>query len=368
MPATLNNTAPFCGQKFYVGLDVPKKSWTVTVRTLGIEMAHFNQAANAQQLANYLQARYPGGYFLSAYEAGFCGTSHHEALCQLDIHNIIINAADLPQTDKQKNNKTDLHDSRAIARYLEKDLIRGIHIMPEEQQQRRALFRCREAFVKDTTRTTNRIRSLLYFFGIEVPQAFQDKQYLSKNFLNWLDTVPLTTQEGMDTLHYYSSQLIHLRKQVLLVTTRLRKSILDHYKESYSCLLSVPGIGSVKAMALLSEIGDFQRFKDPDEYASYLGLVPAEHRSGERVYDARIQPRCNLYLRPLLIEAAWRAIRTCPKLLAYYRRHVGKNNKKAIIKVARKLALIAKSVVIHKGMYQADYGKEKVFSNQRETD
>lgn len=356
MPITLNDT-DFCGQKFYIGLDVHKKSWAVTIRTLGTEVAHINQASDAQQLARYLHARFPNGDFCSAYEAGFSGTSHHQALCKLGISNIIINPADLPQTDKQKNNKTDLHDSRAIARYLEKDLVHGIHIMPLDQQERRALFRCRQATLKDTTRAINRIRSLLYFFGIELPESFKDKEYISKKLLDWLETVKLATEEGVETLHYYKDNLIYQRKQVLVITRRLRKSITDNYKESYTCLLSVPGIGPVTAMALLSEIGDFSRFKDPDEFASYMGLIPAEHRSGDTTSNARMQPRCNTHLRPLLIEASWRAIRICPSLLAYYRKHVGKNNKKAIVKVARKLALIAKAVAINKVPYQANYVK-----------
>jgi transposase len=355
MPALTNKSPDFSEQTFYIGIDVHRKSWTVTVRTFGLEVAHFNQPPNAQYLAHYLNHKFCGGYFISAYEAGFCGTSDHEALRELGIQNIVINAADLPQTDKQKNNKTDLHDSRAIARYLEKGLLNSIHIMSIEQQERRALFRCREAVVKDSTRAVNRVRSFLYFFGIDVPEQFKEKGYISKQFLNWLDSVNPATQEGKETLQHYVDQLIYLRKQVLEVTKKLRKSVMDHFKDTYTSLLSVPGIGSVTAMALLAETGDLSRFKNPDDFSSYLGLVPAERRTGETVYNVQLQPRCNTHLRPLLIEASWLAIRQCPVLLSYYRKHVSKNNKKAIIKVARKLALIAKAVAISKRTYQADY-------------
>jgi transposase len=48
----------------------------------------------------------------------------------------------------------------------------------------------------------------------------------------------------------------------------------------------------------------------------------------------------------MLVEAAWVAIRYSPSLLAYYKKHAaGKNdNNKAIIKVARKLAMIVRAV------------------------
>jgi transposase len=82
MPITSNKFNDFEGQTFYVGLDVHKKSWAVTVRTLGFEVSHFTQDADAGQLSRYLSNRYPGGNFVSAYEAGFCGTSVHHLLCK----------------------------------------------------------------------------------------------------------------------------------------------------------------------------------------------------------------------------------------------------------------------------------------------
>lgn len=345
----------FTGQTFYVGLDVHKKSWTVTVRTLELEVAHFSQAPDALHLSRYLKNKYPGGHFVSSYEAGFCGTTPHEALCGAGLENIVIHAADLPQTDKQKKNKTDLHDSRAIARYLEAGLLRSIYIMPVEQQERRSLFRLREAKVKDVTRCNNRLKSFLFFFGIQLPEEFRDKEYLCNRFLTWLSKLNNVTQSGTDTMQQYLEELIYQRKQLLLITRKLRKAVIDHYQESYASLLTVPGIGSITAMALLAETGDLNRFKDPDQFTSYLGLTPGEQSSGETIYNIRIQPRCNKHLRPLLIEAAWVAIRRCPVLLAYYKKHVGRNNKRAIVKVARKLALIAKAVAVNKTTYQSGY-------------
>jgi transposase len=355
MSIKLNKSTDFTGQSFFVGLDVHKKSWTVTVRSLGLEVGHFTQEPNAVSLAKYLSNRYPGGVFRSAHEAGFCGTSHHAALCRAGIDNIIIHPADLPQTDKQRNNKTDLHDSRAIAKYLEAGVLAGIHVMPVDQQERRALFRCREAKVRDVTRCTNHLRSFLDYSGIALPEVFRDSEYINKNFLSWLSNLVLATPEGTATLRQYTEDLKYQRQQLLQITRRLKQAIASHYGQRYTSLLTVPGIGPITAMAILAETGDLNRFNNPDEFASYLGLVPGEQSSGETVYSISIQSRCNRHLRPLLIEAAWTAIRRCPVLLAYYRKHMGKNNKKAIVKVARKLALIAKSVSLKMTEYQSGY-------------
>jgi len=354
MPVTTKFT-DFSGQSFYIGLDVHKKSWTVTVRALNMELAHFSQAPDAIQLSRYLQRNYPGGRFLSAYEAGFCGTSYHDALVRAGVENIIIHPADLPESDKEKKNKTDLHDSRAIARYLEAGILRGIHIMPLDQQERRSLFRCRQATVGNVTRCTNRLRSLLYYYGIELPDNFREKEYISSRFLEWLSNLELTTDQGTETLQNYIEDLQYNRKRLLFITRKLKKAIAEHYLQSYTSLSTVPGFGPITTIALLVETGDLTRFDDPDEYCSYLGLVPSEQSSGESVYSSHLQPRCNTHLRPLLIEAAWTAIRRSPALLAYYRKHAVKNNKKAIVKVARKLALIAKAVALKQQVYQEDY-------------
>jgi transposase len=354
MPVTTKFT-DFSGQSFYIGIDVHKKSWKVTVRGLNIELVHFSQAADADQLSKYLHTHYPGGTFFSAYEAGFCGTSHHHALWRSGIKNIIIHPADLPESDKEKKNKTDLHDSRAIAKYLESGVLTGIHIMPVDQQERRSLCRCRQAKVRDVTRCTNRLRSLLDYHAVELPETLREKEYISRYFLDWLLKLKLATEHGTETLQHYIEDLQYHRRQLLSITRKLRKAITEHYQQSYACLLTVPGIGPITAITLLAETGDLNRFKNPDEFCSYVGLIPSEQSSGERTYSNRIQPRCNTHLRPLLIEAAWTAIRRCPGLLAYYRKHVSKNNKKAIVKVARKLALIAKAVALNKQVFHADY-------------
>jgi transposase len=68
-----------------------------------------------------------------------------------------------------------------------------------------------------------------------------------------------------------------------------------------------------------------------------------------------MQPRCNRHLRPLLVEASWMAIRRSPALFAYYSKHAVRNPKRAIIKVARRLAMIAKGVATTQQLYQPEY-------------
>lgn len=343
-----------------MGLDVHKKSWSVTVRSLDKQVAHFTQPPSANSLVLTLKKKFPGGVFYSAYEAGFCGTSAHEQLCKLGITNIIVHAADIPSTDKQKKNKTDLHDSRSIAENLERNNLRGIYVPTREQQELRSLFRLRETKVKEVTRANNRLKSSLNYYDIVIPEKVTKKEFISTKVLEWLDNLELASEAGTITKQEQIEELRHQRKQLSKITRQLRQQIQTIHGEDYPRLLTIPGVGAITSMAFLAEIADFARFDNPDKYCSYLGLMPWSDSSGDSIKTKGIQPRCNKHLRPLIIEASWVAIRTAPELFAYYSKHAVKNNKHAIIKVARRLALIVRGVVIKKEGYKANYLQQKL--------
>lgn len=359
LSTNLQNSTDFNDQKFYVGLDVHKRSWSVTVRSLGIQVGHFTQRPGAEALSNYLRKNFPGGDYYSAYEAGFCGTGFHEQLCKLGISNMIVHAADIPATDKQKKNKTDVHDSSSIAKHLEKGNLEGIHILSREQQELRSVFRLREGKVKDVTRANNRLKSAMMYFGIVLPETLSKKDYLSLKALAWLNDCQMASPAGKITLQQYIAELKYQRSQLSQLTLLLRNQVKAVHSTSYECALSVPGIGGITGIAMLAEIADFTRFDDPDEYCSMLGLCPWPDSSGDTIKTKGMQPRCNRHLRPLLIEASWTAIRKSPELFAYYSKHATRDSKKAIVKVARRLALTVRAVIINGQPYQPGYSQNR---------
>jgi transposase len=264
MPTTkLQKSIDFRGQSFFVGIDVHKNSWSINIRSLNLNLEHFSQPPSVKALINHLHKKYPGGKYHSAYEAGFCGTGIHEELCRGGVQNIIVNAGDIPSTDKQNKNKTDVHDSRSIAFHLEKGNLHGIYIMDRKRQELRSLFRFRESKVRDLTRTTNRLKAFLFYFGVRFSEAFEGREYVSSKVLTWLSKLELATEAGKITLKRYMDDLIYHRRQLLATTKELRTVMQAKYRDPYRCLLSVPGIGPITAIALLAEIGDFNRFDNP---------------------------------------------------------------------------------------------------------
>jgi transposase len=192
-----------------------------------------------------------------------------------------------------------------------------------------------------------------------LPDSISKKEFISKKVMEWLANLELASTAGTLAKQELIEALEYHRKQEYKITRLLREQIKASHGDAYQRLISVPGIGPVMAMGLISEIGDFTRFDDPDDYISYLGLTPWNDSSGDTIRTKGVQPRCNKHLRPLIIECSWIAIRNAPELFAYYSKHAAKDNKHAIVKTARRLMLIARGVVLKNENYDSDYHKKK---------
>jgi transposase len=73
--------------------------------------------------------------------------------------------------------------------------------------------------------------------------------------------------------------------------------------------------------------------------------VPGIYQSSDKKISLGLSKRRNCYLRSLLIEATWTAVRTDIALQQYYRKHAHKEPNKAIIKVAYKLLNRIRAVI-----------------------
>jgi transposase len=337
MQTQVTKKIDFNDKELFIGLDVHKKSWSVTVIVDGIEHRTFTQPPDPESLYNYLQRMFPGGSYYSAYEAGFCGYGIHRQLNDLGIKNIVINAADIPTSQKDKLQKRDPVDSRKIARSLEKGSLHGIHIFDRELEELRSLNRTRFYLMRDLRRSKNRIKSFLQYYGKPIPPEFDNNQW-SLRFISWLKDVKLQTTAGQDAFSHLLQSYEHHRQQLLILSRIVRLRISQHDKELYKLLKGISGIGPLTSSALITELGDINRFTNIDQLGSYVGLIPRIRESGETTHTGGITFRCNSFLRTLLIEASWQAVRNDPALMQYYQRHLaGSKGHKIIIKVARKL-------------------------------
>jgi len=350
---TQSNKLDFSGQNIYVGFDVHLKSWKVTIMTEGLTHKTFSQSPKPELLNNYLVKNFPGGTYHSAYEAGFCGYWIHNKLKSLGINSIVVNPADIPTTDKEKVQKEDARDSRKIARSLRSGDLIPIHVPCLKTLDDRSLMRTRSALVKDLVRNKNRVKSFLYFHGIEIPDSFSKQTIWSKTFISWLNDIEMSEQSGTNALIAIIGASIDLRASVLKVTKQITElSNTKEYQEQVTLLKSIPGIGLLTAMIILTELETINRFESFDNLSGFIGLVPSTHSSGDNDIVGNITRRGHSVLRSALIESAWIAARLDPALTKSYHDYCKRMEpNKAIVRIARKLLSRIRYVLKNKKKY-----------------
>lgn len=345
----------FKGQNIYVGIDVHLKTWHVTALTESGYKYSFAQRSDAKVLFDTLNRKFPDAHFKSAYEAGFCGFSAHYALTGLGFENIVVNASDIPTTEKEKLMKTDAVDSEKIAWALKRDELTCIHIKSREYMDDTNLIRLRQRLIKDLARQKVRTKHLLYTQGVTYPERFQKNgTHWSRCFMKWLREEVRLLSEEKQTLLLLCDEVENTRQSILKVTREIRRlSRTDKYKDNVELLMSVPGFGLIVTMSMLTELdNDPLRFPNERAFVSILGLIPTCHDSGEKKVDGFKTYRGNKQLGPLIVEAAWVAIQRDAELSAYYLNCCQRMKPQmAIIKVARKLACKAYAVLKTKKKY-----------------
>jgi transposase len=336
---TQNNTLDFNEQKIFVGIDVHLKSWKVTIMTEKLHHKTYSQDPDPNILHRYLRRTFPGGIYYSVYEAGFCGYWIHNELKSLGINSIVVNPADVPTTDKEKVQKEDKRDSHKLAKALRNGDLMPIHVPSSRTLEDRCLIRMRMTLVKDLTRYKNRIKSFLYFHGIKIPDVFMcTSNHWSNRFMVWLNSIYLPEQSAQSTLKVLIVQAENLRHAVLKITKQIQDLSTTIYQDQVKLLRSIPGIGLLTSMALLTELETINRFKNFDKLCGFIGLIPSTHASGENDKTGEMTPRGNNVLRSVLIESSWFAARLDPSLNKSFHDYCRRmESNKAIIRIARKL-------------------------------
>lgn len=337
---TQSNKIDFNGQNIYAGIDVHLKDWKVTIMTEKLTHKTFSQPPKPEALHHYLTKTFPGGTYHTAYEAGFSGYWIHNKLLNFGINSMVVNPADIPTTGKENVMKNDVRDSIKIARSLRNGDLNPIYVPSLPTLEDRGLVRTRATLVRDLTRYKNRIKSFLYFHGIEYPESFSRPQtHWSNRFNKWLEDVEMTEASGKASLNILLQQSSHLRTSILLMTKQIQElAKTDRYKTQHELLRSIPGIGLLTAMVILTEIETIDRFQTFDQFCGFIGLVPSTHSSGDNEVIGDITPRGHSVLRSAIIESAWMAARLDPALNKSYHDYCKRMEaNKAIIRIARKL-------------------------------
>ena len=348
----------FEGQTVFVGMDIHKSSWNLGIYLGDMFVKNVHQKPSPHTMAQHLRHHYPQATYVAAYEAGKVGFWIQRQLSAYGIECLIVNPADIPKSQKDTLQKTDPRDARNLGLRLQSGVLRGIHIPDEQQEADRIFFRHRKRIWKDLTRCKNRIKGVLAFSGIDIPEQYDNASW-SHNFINWLKVLDCKQSSRRRALDYQIQQMEFLRKELLSISNEIRKMMREQrYKTNYYLLRTIPGIGPLTAASILVEIGDVKRFETFYHLNSFVGLLPMEHSSGQSENKMSLTVRKHRQLRSDLVESAWTAKRTDPAMALYFQEQIKrKDSKIVIIKIARKLLNRIRYVLINQQPYE--YGVVK---------
>jgi len=282
-----------------VGLDVHARSVVAAaIDTTTGELFRQRLIPSNEIVLEWL-VRLPGPVAVT-YEAGPTGFGLARAMTAAGIRCEVAAPSKLarPAGDRVK---TDSRDALMLAKLLRNDDITSVRVPTISQESARDLVRAREDVRGDLMRARHRVSKLLLRHG----HVYYGGQTWSAKHHAWLHRIRF---DELGTRCAYEADLEAIE---FAVARRDRLDALiaqvaadSEFTDVTRRLCCLRGISTLTGFALAVEIGDWQRFNG-SSIGAYLGLVPAEHSSGQSRRQGGITKTGNSHARRLLIEAAW---------------------------------------------------------------
>ena len=294
---------------------------------------------------------------------------------------VLANAAHVKNVPGRK---TDVNDATWLSDLIAHGLIRASFVPDEPTQQMRDLLRARKQFSRERSSHIQRIQKTLEDANIKLDSVVTDILGLSgRRILTALikgETLPQALASlAHRRIHATSEQLeAALRGRVtdhhrfLLqlyldqvdavdqATARIDREVDSHvepFRAAIELLSSIPGISTLSAEVIVSEIGtDMSRFPTAGHLISWAGLCPKNDESAGKRRSTRMKKGAP-WLKIALIQCAWPATRTKGSYLQaqYLRLRSRRGTKKAIGAVAASM-LTAAYHMLKNGTYYQDLG------------
>ncbi len=336
------------GKTVFVGVDLHRLSWHVTVRTEDQELFSGTLPGHWEALRSLLH-RYQADSIQVVYEAGYFGFWLHDRLVGYGVDCIVTPPSLLPQQYGNRV-KTDRRDSRKLAHLLSRGMLKRVWVPTLKERYHRQVIRRRRQLIGDRVRTKNRIKAELRFYGIEIPEPRGPwPRCYVQNLCSIRFNDPWMQESFQRLLEQYEFLSEQISKQTQLVR-RLSETPL--YRGRVAILRSVPGIGLIAAMELLVELQDVGRFRRAEQLAAYVGLTPSQYSSAEKIRMGRITGIGKSGLRATLVEASWKLITKDGAMGEKYERIKARSGaKRAIVAIARTLLLRTRRMLLDGNPY-----------------
>lgn len=291
----------------YIGMDVHKESFSLCTYLKEEDKTLFKTkiSSNTHDLLEYFNfvTNNIGNKHIQivcGYEAGCLGYSLKKQLDDYDIKCIIM----APSTILNINNKrvkTDKRDAENIAKNLAFNTYKEVKMLDERDEEVKEYIRMRDDHKTALKKVKQQIAAFILRHGKKYDLGLSK---WTNGYMKWLKELKLT-----ETLREILDEYLYTYYQLTEKIERFDEKIENicnenKYKEKANKLKCFIGIDTNTALSILSEVGDFNRFKTARHFSSFIGLTPSEYSSGNTINRCSITKAGNTHLRKLLIESA----------------------------------------------------------------
>jgi len=265
-----------------------------------------------------------------------CNTHAIAKLLQGRVGRVVISNPQKTRAIAEAKVKTDKVDAAVLAELLAADYLPGVWLSDDVTHALRRQVARRANIVRQRTRLKNQVQAILH--RNLIPRCPATDLFGHKGRA-WLAERQLPADERQ-AVSALLRQLDFHGQELKLIEAELARVAID--SADVKRLMTIPGVDATVALSIVAAVGDFGRFRTPEQLVSYLGLNPRVRQSGgQPASHGRITKQGRAHDRGMLVEAAWAASKTPGPLRAFFERIRARRGMQiAVVATARKLAVL----------------------------
>lgn len=250
----------------------------------------------------------------------------------------------------ESTHKSDKIDAQILAEFLALDMIPEAYRPSPRIQQYRTLVRHRHWIQGRITSLKCKLRHKAARYNADIAELFTVKgqEHLAEIAMGTSDRYE--TKNLLEQFELHQRQLQDCDRQL----RRFAKSAPLAEREARAVLDTMPEVGPVTIDVVLSELGDWRRFRNAKQVVAYAGLDPGFRESAGKARQLKISKEGSKLLRWAMIETAWRLVTKLQhwrRMFETLKKNTG-SPKKAIVAVARRVLCVMYAMLRDGRSYQ----------------
>ncbi len=335
-----------------LGIDLGDKKHSVCVLGADGKILDESTVANTREAMTRLSKKHPGS--LVVMEVGMQSPWVSRFFAGLG-HRVLVANPRKVRAIYQNDRKCDRKDAVMLAKLARADesLLCPVQHGTEQAQHDLLQIKLRDNLVRQRVDVISAVRFTLKSLGIRLrsPNTACFARHARKELKGEHATTLAMIEPSLLVIDATTAQIRALDRAIEELAS-------TSYPET-EFLTQIAGIGTITSLTFVLTIGDPERFRRQRDVGAYLGLVPKRDQSGNTDKQLRISKAGDAYLRRLLVSAAQYVLGPFGPDCALKRhglklaeRGGPRAKKKAVVAIARKLALLMLTLWRNEDIYQ----------------